>query len=378
MPQSIAFYGEFSGASSFPVVCRAITRWLTAHGRNVSICDLQDQNCVSSTDLEQSLRGVHRVTEYDRELLMKRMARLQQGERPERDPIPTNGIGLLFAFPGWAWACPPHKPFIGYHVCDTDQTPNHWPAAMNEIDDVVLTPSKWCASVFRGMGVKKSIHVVRHGLDPEVFHPAEGQTYRPGNGDRAKVLRFFCSSETGDRKGLHETIAAFRSVHDKMPGKVQLVVRGTGAVIRHACADVPGVTFERGDPVRPSAMARMLREADLLLVPSRAEGFGMQVIESVAVGTPAVATDCTGMSEWAHTFSGGVRYVEAGDLAPCPPGFGRAPALDVGHLADVIEEAVRDLHALRGEALAASAEVRRKWAWEKVLTGSALDRLTTG
>ena len=119
----------------------------------------------------------------------------------------------------------------------------------------------------------------------------------------------------------------------------------------------------------------MLRETDLLLVPSRAEGFGLQTLESVAVGTPVVATDCTGMSEWAHTFEG-VRWVETGDMAPCLPGYGRAPALDPGHLADVIENAVRDLRALRGEALMASPTVRRKWAWEKVLAGSALDKLT--
>lgn len=372
---AVVFYGEFSGASSFPVVCRAITRWLVTHGRSVSICDLQPQSCVLSADLEQALRGVPRVTEYDRELVLSRMGSLQRGELPSRDDIVTNGLGLLFAFPGWAWACPPHKPFIGYHVCDTDQTPNHWPAAMNEVCDIVLTPSKWCASVFKSMGVEKPIHVVRHGIDPDVFHPAEGQTYRPGSAGRPRVLRFFCSSETGNRKGLHETIAAFRSVHDKMPGKVQLVVRGTGNAVRQACADVPGVVLERGDPVRPAAMAQMLRETDLLLVPSRAEGFGLQALESVAVGTPVVATDCTGMSEWAHTFEG-VRWVETGDMAPCLPGYGRAPALDPGHLADVIENAVRDLPALRGAAFSASPTVRRKWSWEKVLAGSALERLT--
>jgi glycosyltransferase involved in cell wall biosynthesis len=371
----LTFYGEFSGASSFPVVCRAITRWLVARGRAPAICDLQQQSCVRSSELEQELRGVPRVSDFDRAKILSNMRALQDGRTITRDDIATSGTGLLFAFPGWAWACPPHPTFIGYHVCDVDVTPTHWPAAMNEIDDAVLTPSKWCAQVFRNMGVTRPIRVVRHGVDPEVYKPAEQQ--RIPNG-RAKVLRFFCSSETGGRKSLHETIAAWKIVQQRLPGKAQLVVRGSSPEIARACANVPELILERGSPMRPTAMAQLLRETDLLLVPSRAEGFGLQGIESLAVSTPIVVTDCTGMAEWVHTVPGGTAIVETGDLEACPPGYGKAPSIDVGHLADVVTNALRDLESLKAGAAKESPIVRRKWSWENVLSGSALDKLTEG
>ncbi len=125
-------------------------------------------------------------------------------------------------------------------------------------------------------------------------------------------------------------------------------------------------------------MSRTLRTTDLLLAPSRAEGFGICPLESLACGTPVVATDCTGHGEWFHTIPSGVRLVETGDFGPCLPGDGQAPLLDPVHLADVIERSVKDLLLLQEEALRAAPKVRQRWAWHTVLAGSALDRLTVG
>lgn len=371
------FFSHFSGASSFPVVCRAITAWMIAHDRTPWICDLRQQTLQHSDELEQELRGVPRVAAFDQLRVLARMESLKRSYVVPRDDIVTDGIGLLFGFPEWAWACPTYKPFIGYHVCDGDRVPEHWPIAINEICDVVLTPSKWCAGVLKSAGVARRIHVVRHGIDPEVFKPGPA-TQQKGTMPK---LRFFCSSESGMRKGLFELVAAWKILWQRKPGFARLVVRGAGPLVRRAFGTLPGVVVEVGEPMRPAAMAKVLRETDLLLVPSRAEGFSLMPLQSVACETPVITTDCTGCSEWAHTVNGGFAYVESGDMQPCPsgPGLpGRAPGLDAGHLADVIENAVRDLDELKAGAAKASVGVRRKWSWDAVLTGSMLDKLTAG
>jgi glycosyltransferase involved in cell wall biosynthesis len=384
----VVFYGHFAGASSFPVVCRAVTKWLVENGRSPWFCDLRQPSYQQSADLEQELRGVSRVSDFTQAKIVERMKALQQGYAIPRDDIETNGIALLFGFPEWAWACPTHRVFIGYHVCDVDRVPEHWVRAINEVASHVLTPSRWCAQVMKRCGVQKRIQVVRHGIDPAVFTPTAVDTDERLGGpcysgspwrSRGKLpaVRFFCSSPTGTRKGLHEVIAAWRIVGARGTAPpANLIVRGSGPAVISACRDAPNVVVEQGEPMRAMTMARTLRATDLLLAPSRAEGFGLCPIEALSCGTPAVVTDCTGHAEWARTIPKGTRIVETGDMAPCPPGPGLAPSLDVVHLADVIEAALVELPILQQEALDASPKVRQRWSWNNALTGSALDKLT--
>lgn len=368
MSRPLVFYGHLSGASSFPIVSRALVRWLVAHDRPLTICDLRQAD-----EMEAELRGVPRVSAFDSDRIVANMRALQQGVMPQRDDVETSGAGLLFAFPEWSWACPNHAQFVGYHVCDVDRVPDHWVAAINDVETQVFTPSKWCASVLRSCGVRRPISVVRHGVDPEVFCPGE----KPRTPNRQPLLRFFSSSESGTRKGLPEMVTAWKILQQRRPGFAKLVVRGAGPLVRREFGGLPGVVVEVGEPMRPPAMAQVLRGTDLLLVPSRAEGFSLLPGQAVAAGTPVVSTDCTGCAEWAHSF-GGVAWLETGVLEPCPPGPGLAPALDPGHLADVIEKSVAGIEGLQEEALKASETVRKRWSWERSLTGSALDRLTQG
>jgi glycosyltransferase involved in cell wall biosynthesis len=390
----LTFYGHYSGASSFPVVCRAVTRWLVENGRAPWICDLRAPSYQQSADLEPDLKGVSRVSDSTQANIVERMNALKQGYPVLRDDVATGGTGLLFAFPEWGWACPTHHTFVGYYVCNEDRVPDHWPQAINDVATHVLTPSRWCAQVLKHAGVARKIAVVRHGINPAVFTstPADAaeQSSAPGymgpacagspwrSRGKLPCVRFFCSSPTGGRKGLHEVIEAWRIVRDRGTApQAHLVVRGAGPVVVAACRDVPGVVLEQGEPMRAPTTARTLRATDLLLAPSRAEGFGIIPLEALAVATPVVATDCTGHAEWAPTITGGLRIVETGDMSACPPSFGRAPALDVVHLADVIESALRDLFTLQQEAERGALKVRQRWSWNAVLTGSALDKLTT-
>jgi glycosyltransferase involved in cell wall biosynthesis len=296
---------------------------MVAHDRTPWICDLRQQTTQHSDELEQELRGVPRVAAFDQLRVLARMESLKRSYTVPPDEIVTDGIGLLFAFPEWAWACPTYKPFVGYHVGDVDRVPDHWPAAINDVCDVVLTPSKWCASVLKNAGVERRIHVVRHGIDPEVFKPGE----TPPRREPIPKLRFFCSSESGTRKGLPELVTAWKILQQRKPGCAQLAVRGAGPLVRRAFAGLPHVTIEVGEPMRPPTMAQVLRETDLLLVPSRAEGFGLclaagtlvttrdgvKPIESIVVGEKVL----THLGRWRHVLAVSSRHQERVHRVAC-------------------------------------------------------------
>ena len=93
-----------------------------------------------------------------------------------------------------------------------------------------------------------------------------------------------------------------------------------------------------------------LRRIGLLVLPSKAEGFGLVLIEAMAAGVPVLATNVAGIRDV-------VKHGETGLLVPC----------DAGALAAALERLVED-PALRAKLAAAGrADVARRFTWAAVL-----------
>ena len=112
-----------------------------------------------------------------------------------------------------------------------------------------------------------------------------------------------------------------------------------------------------------------MRHADLLVVPSRREGFGNVLLEGLALGTPAVAADCPGA----------IREIY-GDH----PAVHLVPAEDPAALAATIIEKCRML-ARAPTKSAAAAAWRAKFAVQKsadeygaMLTGRISEQRRSG
>ena len=94
---------------------------------------------------------------------------------------------------------------------------------------------------------------------------------------------------------------------------------------------------------------RLLRAADVFVLPSRHENFGVAVAEAMAAGTPVIVSDQVGIHrEIAEAGAGLVTTLDPADVAAA-----------IGRLLDDPDEAVRMGRA--GEALAAE-----KFSWERV------------
>lgn len=145
---------------------------------------------------------------------------------------------------------------------------------------------------------RERISVIPPGVDLEAFHPGEAAVARralglPEHGFIALAVRRL----TG-RMGLEQLIRAWASV----PPEAVLLLAGEG----DGRARLERLVEELGLSPRirllgrvPDAdLPRLYQAADLCVVPSLAlEGFGLTVLESLASGTPVVATATGGMAE---------------------------------------------------------------------------------
>ncbi len=133
-------------------------------------------------------------------------------------------------------------------------------------------------------------HVIPNGADLGLFTPAARPARGPGAGPRLLFAGNLLPAKGADRlAGIVEQVAARR------PG-TRLVVAGDGP-------EAPRLRSRLGDRVSllgrvPQArVAELMAAADVLLVPSRSEGWGCVVTEAYAAGTPVVAAAVGGLPE---------------------------------------------------------------------------------
>jgi glycosyltransferase involved in cell wall biosynthesis len=143
------------------------------------------------------------------------------------------------------------------------------------------------------------VHVARPGTDPAPVSPR-----MPGGG------RLLCVGTLSRLKGQDVLLAALRRITalrwscalvgplDREPAFVASLVRRSTAPALAGRIRMPGT--RTGEALRLEYAA-----ADLLVVPSRAETYGMVVAEALAAGVPVIATTVGGIPEAvAHTPSG--------------------------------------------------------------------------
>jgi D-inositol-3-phosphate glycosyltransferase len=211
--------------------------------------------------------------------------------------------------------------------------------------------------------VPSRVEVVPPGVDHERFSPGDKAAARSALGiDDGPVALFV--GRIQPLKGVDVAIEAVAH----LGGRVQLVVVGGpsgprgGAELRRLAA----LARRRGlgDRVRfvapqpHGALATYYRAADVCLVPSRSESFGLVALEAAACGTPVVAAAVGGLQTI-------VDHGHTGFLVES-----RDPAVFAAHVEAIVTD-----HAQQAALGKAAAELARRYSWS--ITAARLRRLYT-
>lgn len=127
-----------------------------------------------------------------------------------------------------------------------------------------------------------------------------------------------CVATLEPRKGLDVALDAIQLLAERAPALVVVGQPGWGGV------DVAGEAGRRGllpervrvlGKVSDAELGVLMRQATVLLAPSRAEGFGLPVAEAMAVGTPVIASDVPALAEVGGDAVRLVRCADPNELA---------------------------------------------------------------
>lgn len=199
------------------------------------------------------------------------------------------------------------------------------------------------------------IRVIGNGVDPApgTDSRAELETRWPRSGRYAGRPLLVFAGRLVHEKGLQELIKALPLLRDELPD-LRLVVAGTG----HQLADQQdrAARYGVGDLISWAGFldatdtARLLAAADLVVVPSLYEPFGLVALEAQLAGTPVAVSDTGGLAELVEPGRTGLRFAPENPAA----------------IADAVRQLVADPDAARRWAAVAQRRARQEFGWAAV------------
>ena len=203
--------------------------------------------------------------------------------------------------------------YVAYTTFETDRLPENWIDPLNRMDEVWV-PCRFNADTFARAGVDKDkLHVIPHGFDPERYRPEEALPLKYVEEAGFVFLSIF---EWTKRKGWDVLLRAyfeeFRKTED-----VCLLIRtyqGGGVIGENQISiqeqferfiaengfspeELPAVKFIE-EKVPDAQMSRLYKTGNAFVLPTRGEGWGIPLCESMLMEVPVISTRWGGSLEF--------------------------------------------------------------------------------
>lgn len=186
--------------------------------------------------------------------------------------------------------------------------------AINECDKIITISKKNNQVVVENFPeAREKSTTLKNGYDTKIFYLK--------NLEKQKILSEFNINKKYDKivlyagrltenKGIDVLLNSAKKYEN---GKILTIIAGGGGLLKELKAQVAELNLQDivfvGDQTQEN-LSKLYNIADVLAVPSRIEGFGLVAIEALACGTPVVATNKGGMTDFINDEVGALVDVE--------------------------------------------------------------------
>lgn len=168
--------------------------------------------------------------------------------------------------------------------------------SINESDGVTSVSEDLKKETYHSFKIKREIEVIPNFIDLEKFKKQKKDHFKKAicpNGESLVVH----TSNFRKVKRVGDVMAVFNNIHKEIPSKLLMIGdgperNGAEAMAREMCIN---------DAVRflgkQEAVEEVLSVADLFLIPSEKESFGLAALEAMACEVPVISTNTGGLPE---------------------------------------------------------------------------------
>jgi glycosyltransferase involved in cell wall biosynthesis len=273
--------------------------------------------------------------------------------------------------------------FKGTHIVwaifETDKPPNIV-SFLRQNADVIWTPSAWGRDVLVANGLPaETIDIVPEGVQTRVFNPhMRGRIDRSG-----QPLRFLSIGKFEGRKSYRELLEAFKDAF-KNSTQVELGIKSDWFLMPSMSEELPRLVSSFGlSNVRlyagnwsPEQLAALYSYSDVFVSPTKAEAWGLPLLEAAATGLPIITTFYSGQTEFLQHIQNSVLKIDfslerVGDMnyrrnwgATDHDDLGRWAQPSVTSIADCMRALQQDRDRYDSRARENSFVVMEKFSWE--------------
>jgi N-acetyl-alpha-D-glucosaminyl L-malate synthase BshA len=167
---------------------------------------------------------------------------------------------------------------------------------INQSDAVTAVSQDLIEETHRSLANTKDIDLVYNFVDKRVYYPRECKTLRGDYADPNEKLLIHMSNFRPVKR-IQDVIGIFARVQEQLPARLLLV--GEGPELPKACSWVKELGLQ--DRVtflgKQDEVSQVISMADLMLLPSEKESFGLVALEAMACGVPTIASNAGGIPE---------------------------------------------------------------------------------
>lgn len=156
--------------------------------------------------------------------------------------------------------------------------------------DGLLAPSTWAQKVLQREFPDLPVELCQHGVLP-CFRMYEEIRRAP----REQYVALHLTSTNLSRKGTRELIGAWNKA--AFPNSKLIIAVNPEYANELRSAENKRIRVVNGQNLEFTALAYLYNQVDLVVQPSRAEGFGLVPLEAMACGVPTAITTCTGHAD---------------------------------------------------------------------------------
>jgi len=236
----------------------------------------------------------------------------------------------------------------------------------------IWTPSTWSKQILVANGVEQDkIRIVPEGIDPRLYKPLE-----PFVQKETQPFRFLFVGKWEERKGIDILLSAYADAFN-VDDSVELILQSQTRLSDNALKKMVEqlqkeikLPIIAGKILSERAIVHLYNYCDALVLPTRAEGWGLPIIEAMACAKPVITTNYSGHLEYANHDNAYLievkKMVEVNDphFYSQDGRFGEWAEPDIQHLSQLMRHVYENQDEARMIGKRARQDIEKYWTWD--------------